>query len=567
MAALFVSCALAPSCQPTTAENATLEGTATATRSSTGLYCEDAPSLGDNLDPLSPDALTFSTLKSLILTRDIRSVDQLLQFFAAHPVYKGLLENPVLNKRSHALHAADVSPQFPRLLLHQHRMVMMMVTDESKVSSEQLEIQEYVPERHQYKFRLVNFAVFGQPTMFVEDAGNTTFNFLDNGEAIQLAPYTDPSFAGVGSCDACHDRADSGYHPWLDDRYILPRWSVSPVWTPAFGERSSHEEPTQWQKFEETYADPIKGKRFRILPPIHVEKSPEDVYLADRPNLALTNHFNRMNFHRIASYLTSNERWEGLQFATVAAFLGCESLPGFLPEPYASLHPAPNSVATAATEVWHDAVGNLDAFVSEEPLVDKLVYLFGKSVLQLWGTAADDIYTGRVRDASFSSSEGGLPGLMACEVGPGFLRAHPELNRFAKNIVDARFLEIPKEDYCGMLREKSLAVIASQPWASNASPPPGPPYTLGFQMDCSVDGHDVEIDLDTLSAPTTAPSAPRTVDGRLAISFFEANHTWLATERHDLRLTLASGDPRRTLHFSTATSGPKLCFAELEASP
>lgn len=538
------------------------EGVSAAAIARSGFYCEE-PSAADSLDPLSPNALTFAKLKELIVANRIRSVDQLLAYFAGHPVYRGFLDNPVLNKRSNALHAEDVSAAFPRLVLHQHRMVMMMVTDTRKLSSQQLEIIEYVPEDHRYEFRLINFAVFGQPTMFVERAGNTAFSFRDGNELVRLPPFTDPSFEGVQACGACHDRALSGYYPWLDDRYLLPRWSVAPIWNPAFGGRSHHEDPAQWARFEATYASTTLGQRFRSLPPIRVERSDGDVYFPDRPNLALANHFNRMNFHRIASYLTESPRWAGLEFATVAAFLGCDDLPGFLPDPYAAAHPAVGGVATPATLIEHAANGDLEPFVSEEPLVEKLQYLFGKSVLQYWGSAEDAIYSGRVRDASFSSSEGGLPGLMACELGPAFLAAHPDLNRFAKSIVDARYLEVPKAEYCGVLRERSRAAIASQPWAADPGPPPGLPYTLGFLADCSVYQGSVEVVISPLSAPAVLPPTPRRLDGKLAITFFDARHNPIRTDRQDLHLTLKANDPRRTLR-STTTARATLCDASFE---
>ena len=224
----------------------------------------------DGFDPLDPNALTYEELKRIIQQPDnrISSVNDLLRFFARHPVYRGFLENPVLNDKSFALHRADVGPSFPRLVIHQHRMIIMMVTDPSKTSSDELEIQEYIPAAHKFMFRIVNFAAKGTPEMFVDDAGTTPISFLGHdGKAVFIPPFTRKYSGTIGSCNSCHDRGGS-FEPYHANADLLPRWNVPSLWKQPFPEtiEAGSEQAANWELFQQTLKDPSLPSAFAFAP-------------------------------------------------------------------------------------------------------------------------------------------------------------------------------------------------------------------------------------------------------------------------------------------------------------
>ena len=99
---------------------------------------------------------TFKSLEKIIRNPKNGIVDtaSFLRYLKADSYLNGFLRNPVLNERSNALHSKDVTPEFPRIILHLDDMIMMFVGNPKKKSSQFLEIIEFNSQSKKFEFKL-----------------------------------------------------------------------------------------------------------------------------------------------------------------------------------------------------------------------------------------------------------------------------------------------------------------------------------------------------------------------------------------------------------------------------
>jgi hypothetical protein len=266
---------------------------------------------------LPANGFTFADLKNIILENHLNSVNETLAYFAQDPRYSRLVENPVLNPRSFALHGSDVVPRFPRIVLHDRNFVLQVTGDPSKVSSEIIESFEFNPEDQRLHFQIINFPARATNEMFVEDAESADFQHMKH-----------PSYGTIVACSGCHG---------LEAPDSRPRWGAGPFWQTPFGgidETIFAASPAarDWDTFQNTLKDSSDGKRYRLLKLSRTQTLANgDQLLLDHPNSALTATLDQMNLRRIAHLVTSSDFYPPLQYAVAAAFLGCDELESFIP--------------------------------------------------------------------------------------------------------------------------------------------------------------------------------------------------------------------------------------------
>lgn len=261
--------------------------------------------------------LTFAELRKIILEQQLGSVNETLRALGRDPRYSHLLQDPVLNPRSFALHAADVSARFPRIVLHDRNFVLQVTGDPRKESGEIIESLEFRAADRRFHFQLVNFLARETGEMFVENAESTDFRRLRH-----------PSFSTVLTCNGCHA---------LDGQDTRPRWGAGPYWQTPFGRiqetiTAGSRSAADWLAFQSTLQDPTQGERYRLLRPSRTSVlAGGDLRLEDQPNSELTGTLDRMNLSRLARIVTSSPAYPKLRFAVAGTLLGCGDVASFVP--------------------------------------------------------------------------------------------------------------------------------------------------------------------------------------------------------------------------------------------
>jgi len=261
--------------------------------------------------------LDYAHLKQAIQSRSIESFDDLLKFFDKSPLFKTLLENPVLNERSKALHSDLVSATFPRIIMHGGNLTMMVLGDPRLDESQFLEIIEFLPSTRTFAFHVINFHAKGTDEEFVDDANTARFE-----------NFKDPTFKNVDNCLTCHQ---------MEAHESRPRWMTGPLWQTPFGAvenvlHAGSRDFENWKLFQATYADSVLGARYRAVK-LSRMKELDDGSLAfvDRPNQKLTNFLDRLNNQRVARVIEASPNFTKYAPAIVASFFSCGQMSKFLP--------------------------------------------------------------------------------------------------------------------------------------------------------------------------------------------------------------------------------------------
>ena len=274
----------------------------------------------------------------------------------------------------------------------------------------------------------------------------------------------------------------------------------------------------------------------------------------NHPNRALTNHLNRLNFHRIADLITTSDRYEGMKFAIAAAFLGCPDLPSFLPEPYRSFHgESPNLAA-----IGEDTLIPLgDGRVDSQPLFDRLKYLLSTDVRTWnWGIADDTVFGEQQDDNRFVDDSIGLEAVMSCRIGPQLLAQRPELDHFRGEILYAGNLSIPKDQFCAQLKAASRVAIAAQPWGKLPIPRNPIEAAVTWTGEC-----EVARDNGRSSATATIRHLPARhgLRGTAVLYAFDQDGNPLGTAQSEFNVTSSDGRDFLVMK-STQWSAARDCY-------
>jgi hypothetical protein len=261
---------------------------------------------------------TYADLKSELMQRSVGSVDEMLEVLSTSERFRALVRNPVLEEVSFAIHGREVSPRFPRIVMHDGNVLMHTLGDPSSPAAQSVELMELVPEDRRFHYRVINFAAKDTPNWFVDEAEHADFTTMG------------PAFDGFIECAMCHA---------LEATESRPRWPTSPIWQTPYGKVNERiapgsKEMVGWQSFEATLADPEKGRRYRTLGLSRTETASDGALVfLDRPNAALAQAISRMNRQRVARIITTSTGFATHEIAVVGAFFGCSRFEEFLPEP------------------------------------------------------------------------------------------------------------------------------------------------------------------------------------------------------------------------------------------
>lgn len=324
--------------------------------------------------------LDYALLKQTILTESIGSFDELLQFFKHSPTFKPLLENPVLNERSKALHMKLVTPAFPRIVMHGGNLTMMVLGDPRLDEAQLVEIIEFLPATRTYAFRAINFHAKGTNEEFIDDADNADFDH-----------FKDPTFKDVESCSACHQ---------MEAKESRPRWMTGPIRQTPFGEvnntlHAGSMDFENWRVFQSTYADTVLGARYRQLKLSRMkELSDGSLLFVDQPNEKLSDFMDKQNDLRIARLIEASPNFSKYEPAIVASFFSCGEMSEFLPESEISLREA--AVKSAMINAGRDTYAQVRIQMG---LLDPA--RLQPFLAQTWRLPSDDPTVIKITDAEF----------------------------------------------------------------------------------------------------------------------------------------------------------------------
>jgi len=262
----------------------------------------NAVAVGESLYDLKPteiladSATSYDKLREIIRREKITSMATLLSAFKKEPGFSPFLKNFTLQYNSQSSQSAGVSPEFPRVIARNNKMILAFTGDpSSKENFGRLEIIEYESNSGDFKFREIVFGE-GRPAQF----------------------HDSPE-----SCVACHDGR--------------PIWTGYQLWPGAYGSNN------------DLLVSPHRRSPFRFDERIALEKFlkqqlgtlyeqldtsrylPEQIKLNHEPNVTLTQHLSLLNTHRILTQLKSSDRYPLYEFALAAASYGCEGIERFLP--------------------------------------------------------------------------------------------------------------------------------------------------------------------------------------------------------------------------------------------
>ncbi|MCX6131243.1 MAG: hypothetical protein NTX25_19560 [Proteobacteria bacterium] len=208
-------------------------------------------------------------------------------------------------------------------------MILQFAGDLEPSSAQFIEIFEYLPKEHRFRFPLINFNALGSAELFIEDASFIDFTKLSQPEA----------FSGVSPCSTCHYSSRSTYSPNL-----APRWTPYPISMPAYGRladqiKMGSTEHEQWLDFERKL-DSSAAQRYRRVLLSSRQETDGNLRFIDRPNRHLSQTLNHMKADRLAFAMTSHPTWPKLKFAIAGGLASCSEIAGFLPDSYRNLHEA-----------------------------------------------------------------------------------------------------------------------------------------------------------------------------------------------------------------------------------
>lgn len=259
----------------------------------------------------------FQGLKREILKHEIKSSQELLRFFRNSPQYKPFVNSPVLEFESDALHGEEVSAQFPRIVLGDGTLTLHLIGNPRSKSSQLVELAEYIPCTGRYSFSVVNFAIWGDPRMFLED-----IDYQTQVDTETSALYTRTTGEFI-TCAGCHASTGNSLMPIWNPRSSLHR---------AFGNGDDFIDPIQSESFTEflkTREDLELGKLYRELN-IEYKESYQGIKLVQNPNQRLTEHIFKSLRARLAFFLTDSVRAPRI-YATAGALMGCDNIESFVP--------------------------------------------------------------------------------------------------------------------------------------------------------------------------------------------------------------------------------------------
>lgn len=266
----------------------------------------------------------FQQLKTDILLNKIKSSQNLLQFFSSSKQYRPFINSPVLEFESDALHGDEVSERFPRIVLGDGTMTLHLIGDPRSKGSQLVEFIEYLPDEGHYSFSVINFALWGDSRMFLEDL---EFKTHIDSEIQRL--YTQ-SIGQFFSCAACHS-ASSGT--------MLPVWNAGSSLHKAFGHGDDFVDRLEEKSFEQflnTQNDPQLGVLYKYLN-IDFSRTSDGIEFGQKPNQRLTRLIFKSLRERLAYSLRDSAGIKRI-YATVGAFLDCDSIESFVPDELRGKH-------------------------------------------------------------------------------------------------------------------------------------------------------------------------------------------------------------------------------------
>jgi hypothetical protein len=444
-------------------------------------------------------APAIDRLFNFIQTKKISTQVDFFKTAKADPCYASLLQNPVLAPVSFALHNQEVSAAFPRIIMHQKNMTIMTNGDVRDGSSNILEIITFDEVKKAFLFSLINFASVDPNTKFIRDA--SYFKFED---------LKDPSFKDLTNCALCHA---------LDgEKELRPRWGLGPIFQIPFGQAdekifANSKQMQTWQVFLKTLNDKDLGVLYRYLN-LPLRENNGTIEFVGKPNQSLAHSLEVENLKRVGRFLKTSPMYPKYQCMLVATLLGYSDAPSFLSNSdreaqikkfKGTIDPnregkelltvpddqllnaiganiegkSRRSVKLILERVAHDPKEKFDltglTFKGQElsslstddiislVLSDEKVnmaklavirFLFEDSVYEkteFWSTHMPFAF-----GSSYRFSPHFLDVLLLQEIGPDFLRSHPELNFFRNGQVALGNLTIPKEQFISKLRAASL---------------------------------------------------------------------------------------------------------------
>ena len=271
--------------------------------------------------------LSLAGLKELICNKNLKSIDALLVAFKEDPEFNLLLESPVLNRFSQALHSKDATPEFPRIIMSAKDLIIQLSGNPELDSYRLMEIIEYLPEQGEYRFHLIHFAAI-----------DTEYFFMDGVADFKEVPEeVEHYFEGVASCRSCHYTSRSMMYSEL-----VPRWTTAPLWVPAFGQLQNRiykgtQEHEHWQSFE---ANLKTGKtaRYKLMNLANTVDQGTYLELATMPNSRLTANIVGTRMDRLANKIKDFPGYDAMAPAIEGIINGCGSATDFLPPDYLIAH-------------------------------------------------------------------------------------------------------------------------------------------------------------------------------------------------------------------------------------
>ena len=445
---------------------------------------------------------------SFIQSEKIHNSPEFFEKVRQSPCYSGLLQNPILNPVSFALHGELITPQFPRILIHENGLTLMMVGNPKEPSSNILEIITFDSHKKKFLFSLVNFNASPERE-FTRDAAD--FGFAKEYPG-------DTAFKGILQCAFCHK---------LESNESIPRWGMPPLFQVPFGQANEviyagSAQMAKWTEFQKTFHDADLGKLYRYLDLKTQTLQDGSIFFERRPNSALSAEIEKQNIARVGRVLQSAANYPRYQFALIAVLLDTTDIKSYLSASTwsdqlsrftATVEPRGlpnkelfNNLKDPTKNPLESILQNIIAFnfdsaglilnrvnrrISSKEKFDLTGVIFGGKSLQ--GLPQEEIIQLLMADQGpntfkfmnirflFEDSVSEKPvswsthkpypfgesyrfspeffnEVLEKEIGPGFLKAHPELNFFKDGRMTAANLTIPLDQFLAKLQAYSLQV-------------------------------------------------------------------------------------------------------------
>src|SRR5665213_374660 len=232
--------------------------------------CEGSGPIAQVMTPITP---TFRSLQADLIANDVRTSQGMLHFFVTHPLYRPLVQNAVLERRSFALHEDQVTDEFPRIVMTSENLTMHLTSDTARLGDRLIEVIEFIPQTAQFKFDLINFGEGTAAPEFFENADNAVLPFD------RISKQTG---GAVFSCSACHANA-------TDEGFGNLHWSPLDGLARVYGTgldliQKGSPEYAAFQKFLAVKSDPVRGALFQELDLKIATDSDGNIIFANTPN-------------------------------------------------------------------------------------------------------------------------------------------------------------------------------------------------------------------------------------------------------------------------------------------